>query len=161
LGAPVRLVLLRLADFYLAEVPMIQRSLLLAALLTVFFGQATPARSDNPPPSRWVAVTAPAFREAIEPLCRQRKADGLDVVVVQTSDVLTAKDVLAGEAGPLQAHVRKLCRENKGTSCVLLVGAVEAGKLEEAEKKVLPPLRGTVNRMKGQPSDNGYGCLGD
>jgi hypothetical protein len=140
---------------------MIRRSLLLAALLAVFFGQTPPARADNPPPARWVVVTAPAFREAIEPLCRQRKADGLDVVVVQTTDVLTAKEVLAGDAGPLEAHIHKLCRDSKGTSYVLLVGATEAGKLEEAEKKVLPPLRGTVNRMKGQPSDNGYGCLGD
>src|SRR5262249_5391528 len=29
------------------------------------------------------------------------------------------------------------------------------------DKRVLPPLRGTTSRMKGQPSDNGYGCLDD
>jgi hypothetical protein len=139
---------------------MIRRSLLLAALLAVFLGQATPARADKPP-ARWIVVTAPVFREAIEPLCKQRKADGMEVVVVQTTDALTAKDVLAAEAGPLQAQVCKLCREHKGTSYVLLVGAVEAGKLEDADKKVVPALRGTVNRMKGQPSDNGYGCPGD
>jgi hypothetical protein len=138
---------------------MIRRSLLLAALLALVLGQGSLARADNP--ARWIVVTAPAFREAIEPLCRQRKVEGLDVVVVQTTDVLSAKEVLAGDASPLRDHVHKLCRENKGTSYILLVGAVEAGKLDDAEKKVLPPLRGTVNRMKGQPSDNGYGCLTD
>src|SRR5262249_12047744 len=38
----------------------------------------------------------------------------------------------------------------------LLVGAIEAGQLQEPAKKVLPPLRGTVSRMKGQPTDHGY-----
>jgi len=55
--------------------------------------------------------------------------------------------------------VAALCRDFKGTSYVLLVGAVEAGQLREPEKLVVPALRGAVSRMKGQPSDNGYGCL--
>ena len=38
---------------------------------------------------------------------------------------------------------------------------IEAGQLREPDQRVLPPLRGTTRRMKGQPSDNGYGCLGD
>jgi hypothetical protein len=112
-------------------------------------------------PAQWVVVTAPAFRDALEPLCEHRKAEGFRVVVVQTTDVLTAKEIRAGEAQKLRERVNKICREHKGTSYVLLVGAVEAGKLEDAEKKVLPPLAGTVGRMKGQPSDNGYGCLED
>jgi len=41
------------------------------------------------------------------------------------------------------------------------VGAVAAGKLAEPEKKVLPALSGDAGRMKGQPSDIGYGCLDD
>src|SRR5207245_9343225 len=28
-------------------------------------------------------------------------------------------------------------------------------------RKVVPPVAGTSGRMKGQPSDNAYGCLGD
>jgi hypothetical protein len=113
------------------------------------------------PPARWVVVTAPAFRSAVEPLCGRRRAAGMDVRVVQTSDVLSQKEVLLGEAGKLREHVNKLCRDAKGPSYVLLVGAVEPGELEDAAAKVLPPLRGTVSRMKGQPSDNGYGCPGD
>ncbi len=53
----------------------------------------------------------------------------------------------------------QLCRDFSGPSYVLLVGAVEAGTLTDAETKVAPPLAGTAGRMKGQPSDNGYGTL--
>jgi hypothetical protein len=113
------------------------------------------------PPAQWVVVTAPAFRKAVEPLCEHRKAQGMKVVVVQTTDVLDAKEIRAGEATKLRDHVAKLCRDYKGTSYVLLIGAVEPGKLPDAEKKVLPPLTGTISRMKGQPTDNGYGCLDD
>jgi hypothetical protein len=112
-------------------------------------------------PEQLVVVTAPAFRRAVEPLCEQRKAQGMKVVVVQTTDVLTADEVRRGAAGKLRTHVNALCREHKGRSYVLLVGAVQAGRLPEPDKKVVPALPGTVGRMKDQPSDNGYGCLDD
>ncbi len=121
---------------------------------------AAPGRAADEPP-QWVVVTAPAFRDALEPLCEHRKAQGMNVVVVRTDDVLSAKEALAGDAARLRDHVHQLCRRTKGPSYVLLVGAVEAGELTDAAKKVLPPLRGTVGRMKGQPSDNGYGLPGD
>jgi hypothetical protein len=111
--------------------------------------------------AQWIVVTAPAFRDAVGPLCEQRKDQGFRVVVVQTSDVLDAKQIRTGDAANLRGHVNKLCREFKGPSYVLLVGAVEAGKLAEPEKLVTPALRGTNSRMKGQPSDNGYGCPGE
>jgi hypothetical protein len=114
-----------------------------------------------PAGGQWIVVTAPAFRKAVEPLCTQRKSQGLHVVVVQTTDALTTDEIRAGEAGKLREHINKLCREYKGPSFVLLVGAVESGRREDAEKFVLPPLPGTIGRMKGQPSDNGYGCLDD
>jgi hypothetical protein len=99
---------------------------------------------------QWIVVTAPAYREAIQPLCDQRKAQGLHVVVVTTAETRDARD-----------RVRELCRGFKGSSFVLLVGAIEAGQLTEPDRLVVPALRGTVSRMKGQPSDNGYGCLAD
>ena len=108
---------------------------------------------------QWIVVTAPAFRKAVEPLCQQREKQGLRVVVVQTTDILRVGDIRAGRADKLREHINKLCRDYKGPSYVLLVGAVESGKLSEPENKVLPALSGTVGRMKGQPSDNGYGCL--
>jgi hypothetical protein len=113
------------------------------------------------PAAQWIVVTAPAFRKAVEPLCEQRKGQGMRVVVVQTTDVLDADAIRAGDARKLREHINKLCREHKGPSYVLLVGAVEAGRLTEPEKKVLPALSGTAGRMKDQPSDNGYGCLDD
>jgi hypothetical protein len=136
---------------------MFQRRIILPALFLVLLVsqrvQATEAQ--------WIVVTAPALREAVRPLCDQRKSQGFRVVVVQTTDDLDAKQIREGDASKLRDHINKLCRDFKGPSYVLLVGAVEAGKLAEPEKVVTPALRGTVSRMKGQPSDNGYGCPGD
>jgi hypothetical protein len=108
---------------------------------------------------QWIVVTAPAFRNAIEPLCLQRKSQGLHVIVVQTTDVLSRDDIRAGHGQKLGEYINKLCRDHRGTSYVLLVGALSSDRLDEPENKVLPALSGTISRMKGQPSDNGYGCL--
>ena len=134
------------------------RRTLLALLLLVLAAPLAPA---DKPAAQWVVVTAPAYRKAVEPLCEQRKGQGLRVEVVQTTDVLSEREVRAGEAEKLCERVVKLCRDFKGTSYVLLVGAVEAGDLADAGKKVAPALPGTAGRMKGQPSDNGYGSPGD
>jgi hypothetical protein len=133
---------------------MIRRLCLFSLLLLL------PAARAAEPPAQWVIVTAPAFRDSIAPLCEQRKAQGMRVEVVQTSDVLTEKEILAADAGKLRERVNGLCREHKGSTYVLLVGAIEAGKLDAPATKVLPPLRGSAGRMKDQPSDNGYGCPG-
>jgi hypothetical protein len=109
--------------------------------------------------AQWIVVTAPAFRKAIEPLGQQRKSQGLHVVLVQTTDVLSRDDIRAGRGDKLRKHINKLCRDYHGPSYVLLVGAFSSEQLEGPENKVLPPLSGTIGRMKGQPSDNGYGCL--
>jgi hypothetical protein len=108
---------------------------------------------------QWIVVTAPAFRKAVEPLCEQRKSQRMHVVVVQTTDILSQDELRGGQASKLRDHITTLCRNFKGPSYVLLVGALDCEKLAEPENKVLPPLAGTIGRMKGQPSDNGYGCL--
>jgi hypothetical protein len=125
--------------------------------LFTFLFAALPASAAPAP--QWIVATAPAYRQAIEPLCQQRKKQGMHVVVVQTNEVLGPADLRAGDGRKLREHINKLCRDYKGPSYVLLVGAIEAGRLTEPEKKVLPALSGTIGRMKGQPSDNGYGCL--
>jgi hypothetical protein len=129
--------------------------IVLAAFLLVI---VAPVRADEKPSAQWVVVTAPTYRKAVEPLCEQRKAQGMRVEVVQTTDVLTEREIRAGEADRLRRRVVQLCRDFKGTSYVLLVGAVEAGS---PAKKVVPALSGTVGRMKGEPSDNGYGSPGE
>jgi hypothetical protein len=111
------------------------------------------------PQAQWIVVTAPAFRKAVEPLCQERQNQGLHVVVVQTTDVLSRDDIRAGKADKLREHINKLCRDHEGPSYVLLVGALSCGQGEGTESKVLPALVGSIGRMKGQPSDNGYGCL--
>ena len=129
----------------------------LSACLLVTVLACVPARAAEEPAGQWIVVTAPAYRDAIEPLCEQRKSQGLHVTTVQTTDDLAKKEILAGDAEKLRDHIVKLCHGQKGAKYVLLVGAVDPGGLDEAEKKVLPPLRGSVGRMKGQPTDHGYG----
>jgi hypothetical protein len=107
---------------------------------------------------QWIVVTAPAFQAALAPLCDHRRAEGMRVLVVRTKDVLSARQIRDGDGELLKEHVHKLCRQAKGPTYVLLVGATRADKPAVAEKTVVPPLRGTAGRMKGKPSDNGYGC---
>jgi hypothetical protein len=123
----------------------------------LFLSHLLPLSAADKP--QWIVVTAPAFRDALQPLCDQRKDQGMSVVVVQTTDVLTGKEIRNLDAVKLREHVAKLCRDHQGPSYILLVGAIQSGTLADPEKKVLPALVGSVGRMKGQPSDNGYGCL--
>jgi hypothetical protein len=136
---------------------IMKRRLFLVAI--VFSSFSASIFAEEKPASQWLVVTAPAFRPAIEALVAHRQAEGMRVTVVQTTDVLSSKEILNNDSQKLGDQVRKLCRDWKGTSYVLLVGAIENGNLTEPEKKMLPALPGAVGRMRGQPSDNGYGCL--
>src|SRR5215469_326709 len=100
---------------------MMRRWWLLALLLLL----PAPVRAADMPPAQWIVVTAPAFRDSVEPLCQQRKAQGMQVTVLQTSALLTEKEILACEGAPLRERVNQLCRDAKGASYILLVGAVE------------------------------------
>jgi hypothetical protein len=84
----------------------------------------------------------------------------MEVILLQTTDALTDKEIQAGEARKLRDLIRRQSRTAKGPVYILLVGALDAGGLTDPAKQVLPPLRGTVSRMKRRPSDNGYGCPG-
>jgi hypothetical protein len=130
-------------------------------LVAWFLVGLTAAQAGEPPSPRWIVVTAPAFREAVGPLCELRKSQGLRVEVVQTSEVLTLKEIRDGDARKLADRVTQLCRESKGKCYVLLVGAVDAPWHQGPEKIVVPPLRGTVGRMKGQPTDHAFSPLDD
>src|SRR6516225_8967005 len=100
---------------------MTRRMLLVA--IAVWFCSG-PVFAEENPDSQWLLVTAPAFRSAIEPLVAHRKAEGLKVTVIQTADLLSSKEILNSDSQKLGDHVRKLCRGWKGSSYVLLVGAI-------------------------------------
>jgi hypothetical protein len=127
-------------------------------LLFVLLAGATLCLASGPETPQWIVVTPPAFREALQPLIEHRRTEGMKVHVVETREILKAEQIQQGNAELLKEHVHKLCRECQGPSYVLLVGAALATEAA-AEKTVVPALRGTIGRMKGQPSDHGYGCL--
>ena len=131
----------------------------LALSLLVF--TASNVSAVGAPAPQWIVVAAPAFRDAVQPLLDYRKAQGFQTTTVLTTDVLSAEEIRHSDGRKLRLCVNKLCRDHKGRSYVLLVGAVWADKPEEAERTVVPALNGGVGRMEGQPSDNGYGCLND
>jgi len=58
----------------------------------------------------------------------------------------------------LQARLKALCQNAHGPQYVLLAGICNSGQVN-AENTV-PSLRGAVERMKGLPSDSGYGLPG-
>src|SRR5262249_23598997 len=109
-------------------------------VLLALCGSALSAAPCAAAEGQWIVATAPAFRRAVQPLCEHRKSQGFHVVVIQTSDVLDAGQIRKGDAAKLRDHVHKLCREFKGTSYILLVGAVEAGRSAEPERTLLPAL---------------------
>jgi hypothetical protein len=117
---------------------------------------AAPVPASGPPPAeQWVVVCAPGCREAVGPLVEHRKAQGLRVAVVTTTDVLADRDLQARDASRLREHLHRLCRAHPGPSSILLVGAIDG-----PERFLVPALRGDAGRMKGEPTDAGHGRPG-
>ena len=104
---------------------------------------------------------APDFLDAMTPLIDHRREEGFHVVVIKTTDVLSGEQIKRGEAVPLRDHLSKICNQASEKSFILLVGAYKCTGSIAPEKTIVPPLHGTIGRMRGQPSDNGYGCLGE
>ena len=123
-----------------------------AILICLTFAGITHAAAP-PPVEQWIVVVPSDYEKAVAPLIAHRRAQGLRVVVVRVGDVLSFQNLMTGDAGPLRDRVRKLWAMHQGRSSVLLVGApIGAGG------GVVPALKGTAGRMRGQPSDAGYGC---
>jgi hypothetical protein len=128
-------------------------ALALAGLLAAF------ARAAGPPPQeQWIVVVAPAFRAAVAPLIKHRAAKGMRVKVIDTGGLLTAHEIRTGDVRKLRDRLHTLCREHHGTSYILLVGAIAQPESGANTAVTLPALTGTVARMKGEPTDVGYGC---
>jgi hypothetical protein len=90
----------------------------------------------------WIVVTAPAFKDAIEPLRRRRLAEGFDVTVVTTTDVLTPGEIRLN-AGVHAAHGPLVAGR-------ILVGrgAVHrSGGLEESEPAASKPSDSQLDRF--------------
>lgn len=104
--------------------------------------------------SQWIAVVAPALGDALNPLCELRREQGLHVVVIDEPG-------MTANAARLQKRLHVLQRRWKGPTYILLAGSVVREGVQDARQFVVPALQGTVTRMKGRPSDNGYGCVDD
>ncbi len=134
-----------------------RNQLLTLLLVTLTWAGHCPAAEKEA--GQWVVVTAPAFRPALAPLIEHRRAEGFQVRVVETTNLLTAGQIRETNALSLQARLSRWCREYPGPSYVLLVGAVAAADPAAAEQTVVPPLLGTTGVMRGEPSDHAYGSL--
>jgi len=132
-------------------------AVLLAALLAAAGGRTAEDAGEE---AQWIVVTAPAFRGEIEPLRQHRLSQGMSVVVVSTTDVLSEEEVRSGRAEPLEAKLKDLSLAWEGPTYVLLVGAPTSDGVDDPQQRVVPALKGKVKRMAGQPTDNAFGCPG-
>jgi hypothetical protein len=124
---------------------------ILAALAGLFVAVSIAAADDV---GQWIVVTPPAFRSVLAPLIKQREAQGFKVVILDTSEVFSPEQLQHGDGAPLLARLKALAQPGHGPEYVLLVGVCTATAPVE---NAVPSLRGAVARMKGQPSDSGYG----
>ena len=128
-------------------------------LLLVLLAWVSDGAASEQKTRQWIVVTPPAFREALKPLIDHRSADGFQTIVIETTEILKNEQIQQGNGNLLKNHLQQLSQDFQGATYVLLVGEALADN-PESRNSVVPALRGTVGRMKGQPSDHGYGCLG-
>jgi len=105
----------------------------------------------------WLAVTAPAFRAALEPLIECRRAEGLRVLVVETTEVLSPEEIWLSQAAPLAGRIQRLLGSAKGPGYVLLAGTAGTPDPSEAQRIVVPAVPGCNGVMRSLPSDYAYG----
>ena len=104
-----------------------------------------------------LVVEAPAFQAALEPLLAERRKQGFNVVVVSTANIFTPEQIKSGNGAPLESFLQNATAKEK-IDFVLLAGvAPAAGNSEVAQQTVVPSLAGKIGRMKGKPSDFGFG----
>ena len=111
-------------------------------------------------PGQWIAVTSRDFRPTLAPLIERRQKEGFRVVVLETSDVMTAAQLTMGDGEPIRARLKELCRQFDGPSYILLAGISASTNSTTVAGAIVPALRGAVARMAGQPTDFGFGLPG-
>ena len=97
---------------------------------------------------QWILVTAPAFRTALTPLLEYRRSEGLKVVVIETTNVLSGEQIRQGNAAPLRALLIQLCQSNRGPNYVLLAGSVLGIYSAIGLLRLRPGARGSRTRSR-------------
>ncbi|HKD35559.1 MAG TPA: C25 family cysteine peptidase, partial [Pirellulales bacterium] len=129
------------------------KRLILVATLIVGFSAG--GQSSAAEPQKWIVAVAPDLRSAVEPLIKRRRQEGMTVTVINVAEL--PKDAAgAPDAAELQKRIEHEARHGTNRAFVLVVG-VAASSGEDAKKVVVPARSGTGGRMKGQPTDHGYG----
>lgn len=126
-------------------------------MMWVFAGAVHAAGPAADRQEQWIALVAPAFREAVLPLAEHRRQQGFQTVVLDTTEAAGNAPITQDSASALQARIGELAKAWPGRTYVLLVGAATAQALSDPAKQLVPSSMGVYGRMKGQPTDNGYG----
>jgi Peptidase family C25 len=134
----------------------VRRSVLLLSLLLL---AARWSAAAEPPPSRWILVTTPALRPAVEPLCQHRRAEGMDVHVISVDEL--PKSDAANLGARITSEIEHARGDHSTPTYLLLVGATTDSAEKNAKDAFVPMPGGTVGRMKGMPTDHAYGCCGE
>ena len=108
-----------------------------------------------PAKPQWILITAPALKDALDPLKKQRADQGFEVTALVTTDILSPEELAAGNGQKLKDRIDQLAAPAPAQTYVLLVGIPNAAK--DAASISLPALIGTTGRMKDHPTDNPYG----
>ena len=96
----------------------------------------------------WVVVIPPGFTDALKPLVDHRRADGLQVTLVEITN---------GTTGPqLLDRLRNTFGAAPRARYLLLAGLGSGQEATAAGTPLVPTLPGTIERMKGKPTDFGY-----
>ena len=125
-------------------------------LLVLLFAIGSCRGGEENQTPQWIVVMPPAFRKAMTPLIEHRQKEKLRVKVIETTDFLSPEQIRRGDSRPLQAELERLSRPENGPTYILLAGSLQPADAAAS----VPPLRGEFGRMKGRPSDYGFGCQG-
>jgi hypothetical protein len=103
-----------------------------------------------------MAITTPEFRSTLSPLIDQRRAEGFKIVIIETTNLLTADEIQRADGVPMQTFIQQLIQTNKGACSILLAGAMATADKTRAPGSIVPPLQATTGRMRGLPTDYGF-----
>jgi hypothetical protein len=133
-------------------------SMLKQALALMFVAAlwSAPCGAAEVPGAQWIVVAAPALRPSLEPLIERRRAQGFQVVIIDTTNALTPAQIQGGDGVPLQARLKEQCARFHGVNLILLAGNATASNADAALQTTVPALPGTTGRMRGMPGDYGY-----